>query len=187
MLRDLVTIERGPATPTAVSPVASERPEPVHPDAELLEACAACHACEDSRPAPNPDLVCNTPECDRHEALHEAITERADVMVGDLAAMPAVTREGMQAKARAILLWDGGNALKGEPDDYSGDRLMASLLRDLLGGGRGVIRGFQLRERRHCLNCQCGLARVSKSAVRKVSLDEKEVLNIHNYDRTHGM
>ena len=104
------------------------------PDAELLEACAAYHACEDSRPAPNPDLVCNTPECDRHEALHEAITERADVMVGDLADMPAVTREGMQAKARAILLWDGGNALKGEPDDYSGDRLMASLLRHLLAG-----------------------------------------------------
>ena len=52
--------------------------------------------------------------------------------------MPAVTREGMQAKARAILLWDGGNALKGEPDDYSGDRLMASLLRDLLAGSAGA-------------------------------------------------
>ncbi len=81
---------------------------------------------------------CGTLEYDQHETVQNAITERANELVGDLADMPAVTREGMQAKARAILLWDGGNALKGEPDDYSGDRLMASLLRDLLAGSAGA-------------------------------------------------
>ncbi len=55
-------------------------------------------------------------------------------MVHALADRPAVTMAGRQAKARAILLWDSGNSLKGEPDDYSGDRLMASLLRDPRAG-----------------------------------------------------
>ena len=80
---------------------------------------------------------CGTPEYDRHEEAQNAITERANEMVDALADMPAVTREGMSAKARAILLW-GGNSFKGEPDDYSGDRLMASLLRDLLAGSAGA-------------------------------------------------
>ena len=105
----------------------------IHPDAELLDACAAYQAMEASRPIPIGQAEeCGTLECDEHEAAQEAITECANEMVHDLADRPAVTREGMQAKARAILLWDGGNSLKGEPDDYSGDRLMASLLRDLL-------------------------------------------------------
>ncbi len=111
----------------------------VSPDAALLEACAAYHACEASRPIPTGQAkICGTPECDRHEEAQEAITERANDMVDDLADRTATTREGMQAKARAILLWDGGHSLKGEPDDYSGDRLMASLLRDVLAGSAGA-------------------------------------------------
>ncbi len=134
MRRDFLAFTAGTVVTKAVLPLAA-RAEAPSPDAALLDACAAYHACEASRPIPTGQAkVCGTPECDRHEAVQEAITERANDMVDDLADMPAVTREGMQAKARAILLWDGGNSLKGEPDDYSGDRLMASLLRDLLAG-----------------------------------------------------
>ena len=56
---------------------------------------------------------CGTPEYDQHEAVQNAITERGDEMVHALADMPAVTREGMQAKARAILLWDRGQRTQG--------------------------------------------------------------------------
>ena len=137
--RNLLTAAASVMLPGAVRAMGQYVQAPdIHPDADLLEACAAYQAMEASRPvATGQAEKCGTPECDEHEAAQEVITERANEMVHELADMPAVTREGMQAKARAILLWDGGNSLKGEPDDYSGDRLMASLLRDLLAGRRG--------------------------------------------------
>ena len=93
-MRDFVAMERGAVISCPVVTQAPGR----HPDADLLEACAAYQAMEASRPiAIGQAEECGTPECDEHEAAQEAITERADVMVGDLADTPAVRREGMQA------------------------------------------------------------------------------------------
>ncbi len=52
--------------------VARQGGQAIQPDADLLKVYAAYYACEASRPAANLALVCGTPECDRHEAPHEA-------------------------------------------------------------------------------------------------------------------
>ncbi len=46
----------------------------------------------------------------------------------------------MQAKARALLNRDGSNRLTNSPRDYPGDRLTASLVRDLVRRGATSIR-----------------------------------------------
>jgi hypothetical protein len=126
VLRDLVRDERGGEMPEPLPPVIVT----AHSDADLLEACAAFDALERASHATFRGQDCGSPEEEAAEAERERFSEAQEPLVARICELEAITREGMAARARSLALWDG-ELMK--PDRaYTGDRLTAAIIRDLL-------------------------------------------------------
>ena len=101
-----------------------------HPDAASLAACAEFLAHWDAMPvATGAARVCGTPECERHEEAVEAHVIRADELAEPVVGMTVTTLDGLQAKARVLIAWDGGNWIT--PQGELSGRLLFNLLADL--------------------------------------------------------
>ena len=129
-LRDLVSIERGAAMPIAAPPIVVEQPKPFHPDADLLEACAAFDALERAYIAAGGDYAFGSLEHDIAEAERARLSDAQDPLVERMCELRAVTREGQAARARSLALWDA-ELMKPGPGD-TGTWLTAAIVRDLI-------------------------------------------------------
>ncbi|MGI4943469.1 MAG: hypothetical protein ACRYHQ_23370, partial [Janthinobacterium lividum] len=94
------------------------------PDAALLTVCAAFDAVERRRNAMFDDDTLT-------DEANAAIWEEQAPLVDRLCELQAVTIEGMRARARSLALYD--DAMMERRTVYTNDRLVAAVLRDLIG------------------------------------------------------
>ena len=135
-LRDLVSIERGTATPVATLPAAVEQPKPTHPDADLLAACAAHDELERAYLATGFDHDSGTPEYDTAEAEQIRITAAQRPYVDRICKARPVLWEGHVARARTLALCDPD--LFRRASGYANEAMLAAIVRDLLAGEGGA-------------------------------------------------
>ena len=110
---------------------------PPSPDAALLQACAqfdelerACIAANTNRGLPDtPADVSGGAECERIGRAQKPLVDR-------MCDLRAVTGEGQAARARSLALWDAELMKPGQ--HFTGDRLMAAIVRDLIAGRAGA-------------------------------------------------
>ena len=102
----------------------------VHPDAELLEACAAFDALERAYIAAGGDYALGSPEENAAEAERERLSDAQDPLVERMCELREVTREGQADRARSLALWDA-ELMKLGPG-HTGTWLTAAIVRDLL-------------------------------------------------------
>jgi hypothetical protein len=134
MTWSLITDAEGIRQPLPMLP-----PTPADADAALIARCAECVRldAEYERAAVAIDILTSdprhgTPEHLAAEAAFEAVFDQEHAAIDRAAALPARTREGLAAKARALLTYYHGDVPE---DDVPCGRLLASLLNDLAGGG----------------------------------------------------
>ena len=113
LLSDMADVR--PLAPVAASP---------DPDVELLAVCAEFDAVEHRRNA----MFDNDTLTDEANA---AIREEQAPLVDRMCELQAVTPEGMRARARSLMLYD--DAVMVRRAIYTNDRLVAAVLRDLIG------------------------------------------------------
>lgn len=112
-----------PAAPSA-SPTA---------DAVLLGACSAFDALERHYQGGFAGGELSHDDEDKRGEMLQPLQDAQAPLVEIIANTPAVTQAGILAKARSLNLWCAGSIEKeGEPGGFINDRLLASLLRDLL-------------------------------------------------------
>lgn len=97
---------------------------PPEPDAELLIVCAEFDASEHRRNAMFDDDTLT-------DEANAAIREEQAPLVDRLCELRAATIEGMRARARSLVLYD--DAVLERHTVYTNDRLVAAVLRDLIG------------------------------------------------------
>ena len=102
-----------------------------HPDAELLEACAAFDVLERAYLATFRGFEFDSPEERAGEVERERIAETQHPIVDRICGYHAVTKEGQTARARSFALWDA--ELMKPQDDIAG-QFMQAIVRDLIGG-----------------------------------------------------
>ena len=103
---------------------------PPSPDAALLQACAEFDALERAYLATFTGFKAGSPEEDAAGAEQERLHADQEPLVDRICDLRAVTREGQAARARSLALWDAESMKSGQ--HYTGDRLMAAIVRDLL-------------------------------------------------------
>ena len=73
-------------------------------------------------------------EEEAREAANKPLEDEQKALLQRICAMPTYTLDGLQARARSLLLWDAGAQFeKPGPDDYPDDRMTAAILRGLAG------------------------------------------------------
>ena len=122
--RDLVAMERGAVTPVALP----------HPDAELLDACAAFDALERAYIATSGEWSAGSPEALASDAERRQIVAAQGPLVERICELRAVTRDGLVARARSLALWEGDDPLGDIDGSQVNERLLGAVLRDLLAG-----------------------------------------------------
>ena len=105
---------------------------PAHPDADLLEACAAFDVLERAYAASCADLPVSGPECDAAEIEQDRICDEQQPLVARMCELRAVTREGQAARARSLATWQPELTWPGQSGD-TGRRLTIAIVRDLIG------------------------------------------------------
>ncbi len=103
------------------------------PDAELLALCARMDALEQEFLATDFDALPNTPAGDHAEAEQDRIATAQAPIVDAICARPARTPAGAVAVAHSLALCDGDLFRRGGPNGYPNDRLIAALVRGLIG------------------------------------------------------
>ncbi len=128
LLRDSAALGGSPATTVALA---------ASPDADLLEVCAAFDALERASLATFQGHAAGSPEEEAADAERERLSEAQEPLVDRICELQAITREGMAARAHSLALWDA-ELLK--PDrTYTGDKLTAAIVRDLLAGRAALV------------------------------------------------
>ena len=94
------------------------------PDAELLAVCAEFDAVEHRRNAMFDDDTLT-------DEANASIRDEQEPLVDRLCDLQAMTIEGMRARARSLVLYD--DAVMERRTVYTNDRLVAAVLRDLIG------------------------------------------------------
>ncbi len=128
-----VAVESHTAALPAPEPTSKPEDAARHPDAVLLAACASFDTLERHYVAGfSGKGMTHDEEEARSDAL-QPIQNAQEPLVDIIAATPAKTLEGIRAKAASLSLWDAGEIEKdGGPDGDTNERLLASLMRDLL-------------------------------------------------------
>ena len=108
--------------------------EPEHPDAELLSALARFGEIEHTI-WPTEGAGCRTiEEEDARARLMAPLRAEQAALVNRACALRATTLDGLRARARVLLLWDTELPTADAPESCIDDRMLAALIRDLLGG-----------------------------------------------------
>ena len=104
-------------------------------DAELIATCAAFDNLERAYIATDHGAEHDSPEDVAAKTEQDRLTTAQDALVNRMVELRAITREGMAARARSLILWDA-ELMKadGEMAAYTGGRLTQALVRDLLAG-----------------------------------------------------
>ena len=109
-----------------------------HPDAALLAACARFDALELQIWPPEGRGCMTIAEEDAWAARVQPLEDEQAALLGEVCALRAQTLEGVQARARSLLLWSSDIADDIESGDgdhlYWDHRMVAALVRDLAGG-----------------------------------------------------
>ena len=103
-----------------------------HPDAELMQTCAAFDALERIYVATGGGHEIGSLAEAVAEAEQDRISEAQRELVTRMCDLRAATREGMAARAHSLALWDAELLKDGDGD--AGTRLTAAIVRDLLAG-----------------------------------------------------
>ncbi len=103
------------------------------PDAELIAQCARLDALEREFLATDFNAMPNTPEGDHAEAEQDRIADAQAPIVDAICARPAQTPAAAVAVAHSLALVDADLFRRGGPDGYPNDRLIAALVRGLIG------------------------------------------------------
>ncbi len=103
------------------------------PDAELIAHCAQLDALEHEFLATDFGALPNTPAGDHAEAEQDRISAAQCPIVNAICARLPVTHEGVVGVARSLALCDADLFRRGGPDGYPNDRLIAALVRGLIG------------------------------------------------------
>jgi len=104
-----------------------------NPDAELIALCAKLDALEREFLATDFGALPNTPAGDRAEAEQDRISAAQRPIVNAICARLPITHEGVVGVARSLALGDADLFRRGGPDGYPNDRLIAALVRGLIG------------------------------------------------------
>jgi len=102
-------------------------------DAELIALCAQLDALEREYLATDFGATPNTPADDHAEAERARIADAQAPIVDAICARPPQTTAGAVAVAHSLALWDGDLFRQGGPDGYTNERLVAVLVRGLMG------------------------------------------------------
>ena len=106
-----------------------------HPDAELLRVLARFgHLEETIWPAGGTGCQTIEEEDDRARLVAPLRAEQA-ALVDHACALRAITLDGLRARAQVLLLWDTELPTADTPESCIDDRMLAALIRDLVGGG----------------------------------------------------
>lgn len=109
-------------------------PSPAHPDAVLLGACAAFNALENEKLALFEGAGRIEGDEERDEAIEPIWAQQAPLL-DQICTRKATTLAGRRARAAAYWLWDGGELVwRAHTCGMLGDRLLAALVADLVGG-----------------------------------------------------
>ncbi len=122
----------GPAA-LVLGGAAAAAPAVSSPDAELIALCAQLDALEHEFLATDFDAIPNTPAGDHAEAEQDRIADAQAPIVNAICARLPVTHEGVVSVARSLALADADLFRRGGPDGYPNDRLIAALVRGLIG------------------------------------------------------
>ena len=115
-----------------MAPVASGKAAEL--DGELLAVCAEFDALERQLNAMHTGGANAIADHDERDAAQRPLQERQSDLLDRMCELPARTPEGVLAKARSLDLWDKGQIEEnGTADGYWDERMLASLMRDLLG------------------------------------------------------
>jgi hypothetical protein len=113
-----------------------DAPAAEHPDAELLAALAEFDALEVQIHPPT-HLAPQTFEAEQDfDNNIEPLRDRQRVVLAQICTLRATTPEGWQARARSFVVWKEGIGRppeKDNPDGYHDGRMIAALIRDLVG------------------------------------------------------
>ena len=102
-------------------------------DAELIALCAQLDALEREYLATDFGAMPNTPADDYAEAERDRIADAQQPLVDAICARPPQTTAGAVAVAQSLALWDGDLFRNSGPDGYTNERLVAVLVRGLMG------------------------------------------------------
>ena len=110
-----------------------------HPDAELLAACAAFDELERAYIATDFEAHTGSPEDIAAEAGRDCLRDAQDPLLARMVELRATTREGMMARARSLILWDGEVMQEDGPlAEFTNTKLTRAVLRDLLAWSAGA-------------------------------------------------
>jgi len=102
-------------------------------DAELIALCAQLDALEREFLATDFGAKPDTPADDHAEAERARIADAQVPIVDAICARPPQTAAGAVAVAHSLALWDGDLFRNSGPDGYTNERLVAVLVRGLMG------------------------------------------------------
>jgi len=115
---------------TAAGAVQAAAPSP---DADLIALCAQLDALEREFLATDFGAMPNTPAGDHAEAEQDRISDVQAPIVDAICARPPQTPAGAVAVAHSLALWDAELFREGGPDRSTDKRLVAVLVRGLMG------------------------------------------------------
>jgi hypothetical protein len=117
---------------TGVTAHMAAQAAPANPDAELIQLCAEIDALEDKLDSFT--LKGATLEEEQaQDILAQPFADEQEPLIARLCDMPAITIEGIQARARTLVKW--ARDWKNNRGGYDG-LVISTLLRDLIGEAR---------------------------------------------------
>ncbi len=104
-----------------------------NPDAELIALCVQLDALEHEFAVTDFSAKPDTPADDHAEAERDRIADAQGPIVDAICVRPPQTTAGTVAVAHSLALWDGDLFRNGGPDGGTNERLVAALVRGLIG------------------------------------------------------
>ncbi len=130
--RDFLAFSAGAVVAKTILPIGAARAAD-HPDAHLIALCAKLDALERDFLATDFGAMPYTPAADHAEAEQDRIADAQAPIVDAICARPPQTAAGAVAVAHSLALWDGDLFRQGGPDGDTNERLVALLVRGLMG------------------------------------------------------
>ncbi len=126
----------GGAAVLAVAPVAPAMSAHPHPDRELIAVCAEFDAIERHINSHYAGGSRNIEDDEERDVAIAPFQEAQEPLLERIIALRATTPDGFKARARTLALWNQDAMRQIGPGHYLEDRMLAALLRDLVGEAR---------------------------------------------------